>query len=339
VFFLLSIAIWLAGSASFKYQENHTNPVLEQIGVQWGLWESRSRDNSVSFKDDGIELSLTQHGNAQVYASVPYKHSGLTNGSDAYLQIAVTMERLSAPMYYRLERHRPTLSVRPLNANGELRRGAVIRASGMREINRLTQVMPVSSDVEKLEIFWLFTAIGSWRLSDISIRELNLSSSYLLVTRILIGLSLAILLIFVVRAGSSLRVVRGALLATFIVATIALTVLGQTALGEIKGRVGSLIQLDGVAVVYFTNFEIQKLGHVIVYMIIMAVIIRWRKVLELTFPQAVFLVVALGLYTEALQRHSLSRSPSLIDLGYNLCGIAAALFAYLCVRAVRLRRA
>nr|MBX2824310.1 VanZ family protein [Gammaproteobacteria bacterium] len=75
-------------------------------------------------------------------------------------------------------------------------------------------------------------------------------------------------------------------------------------------------------------FEVQKIGHFLVFFLITLLMLRGRHLLRLGVIESCAIVLSLGLFTEALQNHSFTRNPSLTDVGIDASGILLAMLTW-----------
>lgn len=325
---MLSLLAWNTGSDSFRYSPIEGSPQFLGLEQRKELWRIQAEPEEVSFTESGITIRRTNQGMTRVRADLPLDWQPSTIDGKKFVRVSILMERLSESRYQRIAVDRPTFVLRQATIDKQQRKGIVLRSDGLRERHRIAGVIPMVDDVALLELFWQMKSSGQWRLSDLKIELLQYSSTYQWMAQLQIALAILILSIIAITTFRLLNAAQSVLLVGVVGITIAMTVVGLNRFEQLRGVFYDKLPPVILQNLALTDYELQKVGHIIAFFAITLIALWLRRRLKTTALQLVTIMLLLAFLTEAYQRHSMTRTSSLADIGIDAAGIALAVLCW-----------
>lgn len=333
---IITCCVWWLGDPDFRYQSPAKTLHLTEFTDDPELWRKRGEHGTVDISGKGITLSLDESSKLQVHADKFFDWDADAAAGATYLLVSGQLERLSSGSSTPELDERPAFSVR-LRADGSRNgRGMLVRARGDLLVEHFVKLVKPTAGSDQLQLYWRLFTPGQWRLQDLTIRSVKISPAYyvaMLATLIPLGIGVLFIIIRLFRHLKPLQVM---FLTGVAAVTITSTSLANSTMDHVRNVMLRNIPSDHLVSLWELNqYEVQKSGHVLVFMLITLVALWARKRLKVTYAQLVSSLFILALLTEALQRHSIGRTPRLEDIGLDLIGmcIGCVLFwLYLQVR-------
>ena len=323
VLFWSSLCLWFLGSQDFRFQRVPDSLDLSELATDAEPWQRKGKSGNVDLTADGIVLELQKRKKLQVRL---YKHfdwdADVAAGS-THLLVSGKMERLSDFTHHRRFSDRPAFSIRLRDDGSRNGIGMVSRARGTQQAEQFVELIKPTSGSDELQIFWRIFVPGEWRLSDLQIRAVTESPIYRVLLMALLAQLFCLGLFVVYALFSKLKLWQSAGFSIAAAVTITFAMAAQATVGEIRSLV---MQIFPGGAIHF--FEMQKAGHVIAFMVLAFIAMKFHRRLHTTYYEVAAFLFALALLTEALQRHSVGRSPRLMDIGYDAAGIVLGFIIY-----------
>lgn len=330
--FLLAIGaliLWVTGSTNFRFLQV---PATEQYSNFLSLdqsWEFSGKNSDTDISAAGIDIGVAASGFVRAMTIRSLKdygsHVEYKQGEYKHLLISGTMERISDSAYYEREVLRPTVVVRMVTDDGDLRKGVVVRTDGKDQKLVFSRLLQVGTDSTTIEVLWQLHTAGYWRLSNLHIKPVNISANYQTFLRYLIPYLSVLALIAIIYMAINLHPLSFIVLVCIVSATIALTAVGQSYFNDIRNGIFAVMSLSKLNGVSLGSLNIQKLGHIVAFAMLSIFFMASRRKLRISLFQALLAVLSLAFITEALQRHVITRSSSLLDVGIDSIGILIGL--------------
>lgn len=340
LFFLLTLAVWQSGSSSFRFE-----PLAGNAGVHVPLgerdrWKITGEPENVEFSEQGITLSQQKPGLFRVFASLPVPVVKNPDNKKEFVLVSADIHRSTELPLYGSDARRPAFVLRTATAEGDRRKGSVMRAVGSDVLQPVQTIVPLLEDAQAIELVWQVHQKGTWQLRDVEITLVSHTSYYYWSLGLLLALIATLFFIWAIKMVRMLTLLQGGVLFVLIPGVIGLTTLGRTDLDQLFEIVQRWMSPELISAMQLGSVETQKIGHVIVFFLITFTLLWVHRLLRLSLLQTCSVVLCLGFMTEALQRHSLTRTSSLDDVAIDAVGIALAalLWCFFCLLARLIKR-
>lgn len=333
---LITLCVWLSGDPDFKYRSPAGVLHLTQLSNDPSHWNTRADSGSATITDEGITLDLGEPAKLLVRADKSFDWDTDAAAGSKYLLVSGQLERLSDRSVISNPKHRPALSVRLRTDGSRNGTGMLVRARGDMLVENFAKLINPAPGSDLLQIYWRLFTPGQWRLNELTIRAVSTSPVYsIAMVAALVPLTIGILFV-IVRLCRHLKPLQLIVLTSVAAVTITSTSLASSTMDQVRTIVLSQILSERLAGFWeLHTFEVQKSGHVVVFMLITMAAFWARKRLNASYAQCFCCLLMLALLTEALQRHSIGRTPRLEDVGLDVVGMffGYALFlGYLLIR-------
>lgn len=322
---VLSLATVLAGSARFR-----TMPVddLNLLGAEVFAahrWSIAGEPQGVQFDPDGITLTLKEPGMLRVRLTEAIDLQRFAAQGMQFLHITTQMSSASQKHFVADPTRRPIFYAKSWSGDSVDLYGAVARLNGLESGAAISRLLAVSPLADRLDVTFQIRTPGVWRISDLKVLPVAEVAHYDRIKQVLMGISAVLALACFVALVRVLSVTQWLLLSAVIVPALLLAGISNRAMKMAIERVQGVLHQHMPELMLVSNFGLQKLGHLLAFMAITAFLMLLRTRLRLSGLQVVCILLALALFTEAIQQLQPGRSPSVFDLVVDASGIVAGI--------------
>lgn len=322
------LSIWLSGNPEFRFQplpDALHHPELRS-DAELQPWVIEGEPGHVEISDEGVTLSLDVPSKLQAHTKRFFDWDAQAAAGATHFMIKGELERLSRETRTSAPRERPSFSVR-LRDNGKRNgNGLMVRARGNLQVEKFTELIVPHAGSDQLDIYWRLFLPGTWRLNEFSMLPVQTSSGYY----IAMGATLipfATALVFVtISVCRNLKPIQALLLSGLCSIAVTSIAIAESTMKQLREALLERLPFVTLADWWQSHlYQVQESGHVLVFALLAVVAFWVRERLKATHFQLVTSLLLWALLTEALQRHSLGRTPSMSDIGLDIIGITVGL--------------
>ena len=328
---LLILLTWISADPAFKATLLNSNSMLSDASTSWSIPKSKEGITVYSNKQIAIDNPDKRTKSARI--EFPVDTSGVN-----YLEFTGWLENLGDSEQSIVMPRQAVLYLAFLNNEKIVSYAFAERLSTHHQQRQFQSLIKVPSLSNKIRIGFYVRNGGHWQLQDAQLIHAKPATSYKIVRNslafvwFLLGLTLLLKLL---RSTHWLVITPIAITVIFIVAaTGASKGLIQAVLVPIWQWSANVFNSELPSIELLLNY-----GHSFMFALISGILLLFSRRLRLHWVEIVLVSVVLATASEAMQRHSFTRSPGIDDLMLDFIGIGASLTVYCALSvAVRLLR-